>query len=483
MISFKVLRKARGRRGQGTGIPGLLTRSLFQYPPKKIWQGLLLVLIIWSLTGISGRAAEPPPTLDLKEALRLAFKANPTLQVSRLQELIAGEDVVRARSGLLPQLKAEFGQTIYDNPTKLRFNVPGATGGGPATFPMTNRNFWSSKVYVDQLIFDFWATPSRYQAAVQGKQASILDTAQTRDNIFLNVCQGYFRTLRAQKMIVVAQQEVTDLKAHLKIARDQFEFGVNTYNDVLQAEVNLADAEQRLIIANTDFVDIRSGLNKVLMLPISAPTVLKDEKLVQPAADLDQATEVALKRRSDLKASQDRIKQQEWVVTQTRAGYFPRISAQAGQTWQQSANWLHETQYFGIFGLQWTIFSGLDTKAQVAQAKDKVAQLLEHHKDLDQQVRLDVQTALLKVKETAERIRVSEKAVTQGEENLRLNEERYKEQVGTATDVIDAETLLTKTRVSYWTAIYDHQMAKAQLLWAMGGINELFAEEKGGHAK
>ncbi len=474
MMSIKVLGKfsKRGESGPRASAP----------PASKPWRRLLLGLIMWSLTIISGGAAEPPPTLDLKEALRLAWKANPNLQVSRLQELIAGEDVVRARSGFLPQLKAEVSQTIYDDPIKAR--IPGGSAaGGADALRMTNRNFWSSKVYVDQTIFDFWATPSRYQASVQGKQASILDTAQTRDNIFLNVCQGYFRTLRSQKMVVVAEQEVVDLTAHLKIARDQFEFGVNTYNDVLQAEVSLADAEQRLIIANTDVIDIRSALNKVLMLPISAPTVLKEESLVQPAQELDRATQVALKRRSDLKASQDRIKQQEWTVTQTRAGYFPRIYAQAGHTWQQNSTWVHDSQYFGIFGMQWTIFSGLDTKAQVAQAREKVGQLLEQHKDLDQQVRLDVQTALLRVKETADRIRVTEKAVTQGEENLRLNEERYKEQVGTATDVIDAQTLLTKTRVNYYTALYDHQMAKAQMLWAMGGINELFAKENAANAR
>jgi len=482
MISLKVLGKAGGRGRQGPSASARLIGSLCQSPPRKFWLGLLLALIIWPLTILAAGAAEPPPTLDLKEALRLAWKANPTLQVSRLQEMIAAEDVVRARSGFLPQVKAEASQTIYDDPTKTRM-PGGSAAGGADTLQMTNRNFWSSKVYVDQTIFDFWATPSRYQASVQGKQASILDTAQTRDNIFLNVCQGYFRTLRAQKMVVVAEQEVVDLKAHLKIARDQFEFGVNTYNDVLQAEVSLADAEQRLIIANTDVIDIRSAFNKVLMLPISAATVLKEEKLVQPAQELDQATQVALKRRSDLKASQDRIKQQEWVVTQTRAGYFPRIYAQGGHTWQQNSVWVHDSQYFGIFGLQWTLFNGLDTKAQVAQAKDKVGQLLEQHKDLNQQVQLDVQTALLKVRETADRIRVTEKAVTQGEENLRLNEERYKEQVGTATDVIDAQTLLTKTRVNYYTALYDHQMAKAQMLWAMGAINELFAQENAANAR
>ncbi len=441
------------------------------------WTLVSLSLLLWQLTLMPGGAAEAPVTLDLREALRLAWKANPTLQVSRLQELIAGEERVRARSGFLPQVKAEVGQTIYDDPLKVRIRGGGLLPGG-ASFPQTNRNFWSSKVSVEQLIFDFWGTPARYQAAVLGQKASLLDTAQTRDNIFLTVAQGYFKTLRAQKLVVVAEQEVVQLRDHLKIARDQYEFGVVTYNDVLQAEVSLADAEQRLIVAKTDVIDIRSALNKVLALPIAQPTVLKEEDVLTKPWELPRATEVALKQRSDLKANRDRIQQQEKVVTQTRAQYFPRIFAEAGHTFQQNDVLVHDSQYYAIFGMQWSLFTGLDTRAQVNQARDRLAQLRVQHQDLKEQVKLDVQNAYLSVKDTAARILVTERAVTQGEENLRLNEERYKEQVGTATDVIDAQTLLTKTRVNYWTALYDHQMAKAQLLWAVGGINELLPPEK-----
>jgi outer membrane protein TolC len=206
--------------------------------------------------------------------------------------------------------------------------------------------------------------------------------------------------------------------------------------------------------------------------------VLKDEKLETRPWGLEDATETALKQRSDLKASTERITQQEKVVTQTRAQYFPRIYAQAGQNYQQNDFLLHDSSWFGIFGLQWTLFSGLDTKAQVAQAKLVVTQLQEQHQDLNEQVRLDVQNAYLRVKESADRIQVTEKAVHQAEENMRLNEERYKEQVGTATEVIDAQTLLTRTRVNYWAALYDHQMAKAELLWAMGAINTLLPQEE-----
>jgi len=448
-------------------------------PRPQSWLALLALLGALSLAVTAAAQAPPRQSLDLKEALRLAWKANPTLQVSRLQVLIAGEEVVRARSGFLPQVRAEVGQTALDNPTRIQIQATPLPPGATSSFPLTNKNYWNSKVVAEQTIFDFWGTPSRYQAAVMGKKATLLDNAQTRDNIFLTVCQGYFRTLRSIKLLEVARQEVVQLKEHLKIAKDQYEFGVVTYNDVLQAEVSLADAEQRLIVAKTDVVDNRSALNKVLALPIDQPTELKDERdLAVPKEDLHRLTDVALKQRSDLKASQDRIGQQERVITQTKAQFYPRIYGQVGHTWQQNDVWVQESQYFAFLGLQWSLFSGLDTRAQVAQARDKLEQLKVQNKDQGEQVKLDVQTAHLSVKDTLDRIRVTEKAVVQGEENLRLNEERYKEQVGTATDVIDAQTLLTRTRVNFVTATYDHQMAKAQLLWAMGAINELLPEGK-----
>ncbi|MFA5111934.1 MAG: TolC family protein [Desulfobaccales bacterium] len=446
---------------------------------RKLWRGLGLAVLIWGAWVFPGGAAEPPaPHLDLKEALRLAWKANPNLQISRLQGLIAGEQVVRARSGLLPQINSQTTQTMYDDPLKFRIAVqaPGAAGG--VSFPQTNRNFWGNQTTVNQLLFDFWGTPSRYQAAIMGHKASLLDTAQTRDNVFLTVAQGYFKTLRAKKLVQVAEQNVYDLKQHLKIAEDQYQFGVVTYNDVLQAKVSLADAEQNLIVARTDYIDTRSAFNKVLMLPVTAPTDLQDENVVVKPWELSQATDAALKQRSDLKASVDRIRQQEKTVTETRAQYFPKFSVQGGYFYQVNNNTVNDSQWSVIFAMNWNIFSGLDTKAAVSQAKIKVEQLQEQHKDLNEQVQLDVQNAYLQVKQTADRIKTTETAVTQGDENLRLNEERYKESVGTATDVIDAETLVTRTRVNYWTAVYDHQMAKSQMLWAVGSIAELLPQEK-----
>jgi outer membrane protein len=447
--------------------------------PFHLW--VVICCAFWGLCPLAafGQTAAGPHSLNLKDALGLAWKANPSLQVSRLEDLIAEQDVVRARSGFLPKVKSDVTQTVYDQAYKI--NVP--TGAGGVSFPLTNNNFWTSQLSAEQTIFDFRATPSRYQAAILGQTATRLDTAQTRDNIFLMVCQGYFRVLRGEKLIGVAEQEVVQFSDQLKDAKNLYQFGLSTYNDVLQAEVAMADSQQRLITAKNDVTNAKSALNKLIGLPIPTPLSLTEEKeLAAPPLKMTEAAELAVQQRSDLKAAAQRIDQQEKNVVHTEAQHYPRLYVQAGHNWTQNFYYVNGSQWFTIFGLKWSLFDGLDTRAQVHQARDKVEQLKLKHQDLGEQVRLDVQTAYLAVNETADRIRVTEKAVSQAEENTRLNKERYREQVGTATNVVDAVTLLTRTRVNYFNARYDHQLAKAQLLWAVGAINDLLPQGEGRNA-
>ena len=60
------------------------------------------------------------------------------------------------------------------------------------------------------------------------------------------------------------------------------------------------------------------------------------------------------------------------------------------------------------------------------------------------------------------------RAARQGEENLRINRSRYEEQVGTATDVVDAQTLLTRARTDYHQAVFEYQVSLARLRRAAG---------------
>ncbi len=91
-------------------------------------------------------------------------------------------------------------------------------------------------------------------------------------------------------------------------------------------------------------------------------------------------------------------------------------------------------------------------------------------RQLEAELMLEYQTAANDAGVASERIAVTEQAIRQGEENLRINKDRYQEQVGTATDVIDAQTLLTQTRTDYLRAVFDYQVAIARVKQALGQL-------------
>jgi outer membrane protein TolC len=81
---------------------------------------------------------------------------------------------------------------------------------------------------------------------------------------------------------------------------------------------------------------------------------------------------------------------------------------------------------------------------------------------------LEVKQAYLRTIESERNMITIEKAIEQAKENLRLIEERFKEQVSTATDVLVAHTLETETMTNYYNALYDYKIAKAILYRAIG---------------
>ncbi len=93
---------------------------------------------------------------------------------------------------------------------------------------------------------------------------------------------------------------------------------------------------------------------------------------------------------------------------------------------------------------------------------------MEAKNTLTQNITLEVKQAILDLDTAVQNIPSTQKAVEQGEENLRVNEERYKAQVSTILDLLTAQALLVQARVNYITALYNHALAKATLDRAIG---------------
>jgi outer membrane protein TolC len=89
-------------------------------------------------------------------------------------------------------------------------------------------------------------------------------------------------------------------------------------------------------------------------------------------------------------------------------------------------------------------------------------------KQIADNIQLEVKTAYLRTQEAEKAILAVEKAVEQAKENLRINQERYKEQVSTQNDVLIAQTLLTTTMTNYYNSLYAFKISKATLYRTIG---------------
>ena len=159
-------------------------------------------------------------------------------------------------------------------------------------------------------------------------------------------------------------------------------------------------------------------------------------------------------------------------MEESKSNFAPELFARLAVDYLQNDRATEQSIMSASVGLKMNLFDGLSTTSRYRRAVKLRAQNEDGLRQLIEQIGLEYRTAVNDVKIAAERIRVTEKAIEQGEENLRITRDRYQNLVGTATEVIDAQTLLTQIRTDNYRAGFDYQVAMARVRKAMGGLQE-----------
>jgi outer membrane protein TolC len=212
-----------------------------------------------------------------------------------------------------------------------------------------------------------------------------------------------------------------------------------------------------------------SNINSILARPIYAGVQVVDVPAnISHVVELEKAWDTAGKERSEIKMTDNQLKILNFQETAARSEYYPTLFAQGGYNYTENRYQFPSDNWSLIFGVHLNVFSGGSTKAGVSKVLYEKEQLLEQKKKLIDDINLEVEKSYLDLKNALEKIQVTKDAVSQGEENLRINKIRYEEGVGTSTDVVDAITLLTTAETNYYRAVYELQRAGAGLRYAMG---------------
>ena len=390
----------------------------------------------------------------------------------RIEE--AGFVMEQAKADFYPKFSTSYGYTRLDEQNE---SSPIPLGAG-LTIPGTKLNSkdnYQWKTTLSQPIFTGFALTSAYELARLGVDQSRTDFRLAELDLALQVKEAYFNILIADKAVEVAGKEVESLTSNVKVARSFYNVGMIPINDLLKAEVELANAKQNLVKTQNAARATRSVFNTVLSRQVNTPAEVKDILAYsQEIGCYETYFERAIENRPEIKLIDIALLQADQQIRLAKSKYYPEVALnydyiKAGDSPDVSGSEFHDAnEWQATAVLSWTFWEWGKTGSAAREKESLKRQLLYDKSALSDNIALEIKQSLLDLEVAIKNIPTTEKAVEQGEENLRVSEERYKAQVTTITEVLDAQTLLTRARVNYYRALYDQHLAKARLLRALG---------------
>jgi len=431
------------------------------------WVSALLVFLL--LPNI-GAAQSSQDALGLRDAIESALKAN--LEIKRSLEEIHAAEAVRHSSmtKFLPTLGTSY---TYVHRNEERTSPSLLSGRDIVTSPQDQYTFATT---FTQPVFTGFGLINEYKLSELGLDRAEVSAKLTRQNVILDAKNAYFSVLKSQKLLDVAYQTVASIASQKEVSENFYKVGLSPLNDLLQSQVQLANAKQQLTIAQNNLEIARTQFNTVLRRPVNMPVLLVDELDYSSFQEsLDSCLAIAQKNRLEIQVADLDIEVAEKQVKLTERDYFPSVNltgtyARTGDDWDahggegisDSAGWnVQATASWDFWQWGRTGFGRKEKLARLSQSKYRKTEVLDS-------INLEVKQAYLRTKEAEQNIVTIEKAVEQAKENLRITEEQYKEQVATQTDVLVAQTLLTQTMTNYFNALYDFKIAHAVLMRALG---------------
>jgi len=401
--------------------------------------------------------------LTLSEGLRLVNENSRLIKITGHEEMISVADTLIARSKMLPEINASGGYTLLAHQPAVIFR--------PQTVPMSERNFLSYSLNIQQTLYDFQKSASRFEASKKMLNVKKLYAARIRNLVAIDFVLVYLDLLESETMLKVSEKEVERLQSHLRDANSLFEEGVITKNDLLQAEVKISDAKQRLLTLRNFRAVTASRINSILVRPLTADVQIEDIKETSPQIiemGRHKAWEIAEKQRPEIQIIAETMKALDLEKTARKAEYFPRLFLKGGYDFTENRYQVHEGNWSVTLGMGMNLFQGGATKAELMKIDSQRLKLVEEKNKLMDDIRLEVEKYLLDVNTARERVAVTKGAVEQAEENLRINRVKYEAGAGTATEVLDAVTLLSVAETNNYKSVYDLKKAEAAVLYATG---------------
>jgi outer membrane protein TolC len=403
--------------------------------------------------------------ISLKDAVRLALDKNKSIAASGAAEQAAESRIAEARAGLLPKVNYAESWARSDNPVFVFSSLLTQHEFGEQNFfiGQLNRpgflNNFQSTLTADQMLFDGGQARHAIRSAELTKAIASETHRLTQTEVIAGAVQAY--------------QAMRSAEADLQKAQAIRSAGMSTEVDVLSIRVHLAGVEEQRIRRSADVEVARAALNDVMGLALDTLHALTSRltRAAAPESSLADYEGSGVSDRAEARQAKLGIRLAQTQSAEARSSLLPQVilhgafEADRQRFYDRGgANWLVSA------GLRWNLFNGFSDKARIDESKSLLRRSEAAEERAASGIRLQVRRAWADLRAAEQRIEVAKAAVAEGEESLRITQNRYEAGISNVTDLLRTETAVLDARTRYLAAIHDQRIAATMLEMAAGRL-------------
>ena len=410
--------------------------------------------------------AQQVVSISKQEVLNSVSEKNSSLKISEQEFNEARADYRQTNAVILPNISVSHTGMATTNPlmafgSKLNQEILTQNDFNPALLndPSQIENY-ATRFEVQQPLINVDGMFQR-KAAKTKMQAMELKTERTSDYLELEVDKAYMQLQLAYKAVDVLEKALKAANANKKLADNSFLQGYLQRSDVLAVEVRVTEVQNQLQTAKSN---VQNASNYLSFLMNESQDVVYKPLDSLRVASIEIGNKTVSEERSDIKAMQLASDAYKNMHKADKMAFLPRLNAFGSyelyddQVFQGDAN-----GYIIGAQLSWNILEGTKRfgKAQKSKAEFEKSKL-----ELDQYVsqsNLEFNKAKRMFLDAENKLKLTELALQQSEESLRIRTNRFKEGLERTSDLLMSETQYAQKQLEFYQTIFEFNYSQAYL--------------------
>jgi outer membrane protein TolC len=407
---------------------------------------------------LSPLAADGPPSIDLKQAIELARKNSPQLQSATIDVLLAKEDRVQARAGMLPSLSYDNAY-IYTQPK------------GPDSWIFVSND--GAHVYNSQATVhgDIFAPGKRagYSRARAAEAVARAKMDIAGRGIVATVVQDYYAVAGAQRKAANSLRAVAEARQLVEITTKQEKAGEAAHSDVVKSQIVLEQREREAREASLAIEKSRITLAVLLF-----PDFTKDYSIVDDLDSLPPLPELAdvqlrAKDSPEIRATKATVQQEESGIAFARSALLPSLGVDYFYGINANQFAIYDPQHLKNLGssvaltLSVPIFDWGAGRSRVRQAQLRRDQANVELKFAQNQVAANLESYYAEAEAARSGIDSLRRSLDLATDSLRLTMLRYEAGEVSVLELVDAQSTLVDARNACDDGLARYRVALANI--------------------